>query len=220
MDEVPWDEAGWEARRRARLGVRGFPEPETMRKGVAGVCKWGCGRPVEKPALYWHKACFEEYCLHTRAESQKAWLVERRGRICEICKTVEPMKWLGSPGRNEGYRPDQAMYWGTPEEQEAWRAERWPFPDRRWSDLSPEERIVGETTAIERVCALEVDHRVPLWEVADLPDDERRWYFGPGNLWLLCPRCHKLKTKREAARRAHERRMAKAQLALPISPAP
>jgi hypothetical protein len=52
----------------------------------------------------------------------------------------------------------------------------------------------------------EVDHRVPLWKVADLPDDERRPYFGPGNLWLLCREHHKGKTKQEAADRAQLRR--------------
>jgi 5-methylcytosine-specific restriction endonuclease McrA len=52
----------------------------------------------------------------------------------------------------------------------------------------------------------EVDHRVPLWSVAHLPDDERRPYFGPDNLWLLCREHHAAKTKREAADRAQLRR--------------
>lgn len=217
MDEVEWDEAGWEARRRARRGVRGFPEPETMRRGIVGVCKWGCGVPVEKPAIYWHKACFEEYCLHTRAEAQKAYLIERFGRRCASCKIFEPQKWQGGPvwpitadAVTRGFRAD------APDMVE-WALTLWARPEGRWADLTDEQRRTGEQQSIERVCALEVDHRVPLWEVADLSDDERRWYFGPGNLWLLCPKCHKAKTRREAARRAHERRMAAAQLALPFA---
>lgn len=63
---------------------------------------------------------------------------------------------------------------------------------------------------------LEVDHRVPLWAVADLPDDERRPYYGPRNLWLLCATHHKAKTREEAAQRAARRRRAVDQLALPI----
>lgn len=53
---------------------------------------------------------------------------------------------------------------------------------------------------------LEVDHKVPLWSVAHLPDDQRRRYFGPDNLWLLGHRHHKAKTKLEAADRAAQRR--------------
>ena len=68
---------------------------------------------------------------------------------------------------------------------------------------------------------LEVDHRVPLWSVdLTLPLDELRWFYGPGNLWLLCGRHHKAKTKREAARRAYERRLIAAQLALPLAARP
>lgn len=49
---------------------------------------------------------------------------------------------------------------------------------------------------------LEVDHRVPLWLVAHLPDDLRRPFYGPDNLWLLCSRHHTEKTAAEAAVRA------------------
>jgi hypothetical protein len=64
---------------------------------------------------------------------------------------------------------------------------------------------------------LEVDHKVPLWSVDQtLPLEQLRFYYGPGNLWLLCPACHKAKTKREAAERAAQRRFAAAQPALPL----
>jgi len=52
---------------------------------------------------------------------------------------------------------------------------------------------------------LEVDHIVPLWKVRHLPDDERRAYFGPDNLWLLGTRAHRAKTSIEAAERAEWR---------------
>lgn len=58
---------------------------------------------------------------------------------------------------------------------------------------------------VERVTALQVDHEVPLWAVAHLPDDERRPFFGPKNLRLRCDPCHKLKTAREAGERARAR---------------
>lgn len=50
--------------------------------------------------------------------------------------------------------------------------------------------------------ALEVEHTVPLWSVAHLPDDERAPYYGPANIRLRCPACHGPKTAREAAERA------------------
>lgn len=63
---------------------------------------------------------------------------------------------------------------------------------------------------------LEVDHKIPLWSVRDLPDDERRHYYGPDNLWLLCKDHHKAKTKREAGQRAEAAKLEKAQIALPL----
>ena len=54
---------------------------------------------------------------------------------------------------------------------------------------------------------LELDHRVPLWSVAHLPDQERAQYFALSNLWLLCRACHKAKTAREARERADKRAM-------------
>ena len=55
--------------------------------------------------------------------------------------------------------------------------------------------------------ALEVDHKVPLWKVAEMPRERRtiRWWL-PGNLQGLCVPCHRAKTKREAAERAACRR--------------
>ena len=189
-----------------------------MKRGVVGVCKWGCGRPVAKPALYWHKECFEAYSLHTRAADQKAHLIERDGRRCAMkgCG-AEPMKWQAGPVVHFVINPGRPIFFaGTPEDEAEWAAKLWTRPEGRWMDLTPEERATGACQDIERVCALEVDHRVPLWEVAHLPRDERRPYFGPDNLWLLCPRCHKAKTKREAAERAAQRRFAAAQLGLPL----
>jgi len=52
----------------------------------------------------------------------------------------------------------------------------------------------------------EVDHRTPLWSVWDLPPDERRRFYGPDNLQLLCGPCHKAKSAREARERADRRR--------------
>lgn len=90
-------------------------------------------------------------------------------------------------------------------------------PDQQFMHLVRRDGRVCQTCRQNPIdYILEVDHRVPLWSVAHLPDEERRWYFGPGNLWLLCTRCHALKTRREAGERAAERSFTKAQMILPL----
>lgn len=69
-----------------------------------------------------------------------------------------------------------------------------------------EHRQVG-TTWIRWSIVLEVDHILPLWMSLGLPDDERRAFFGPDNLWLLCKKHHAWKTAREAAERAALRKV-------------
>ena len=54
----------------------------------------------------------------------------------------------------------------------------------------------------------QVDHKIPLWKVRHLPDAERFWYFTLANLWILCMKCHAIKTAKEAAERAHLRELA------------
>lgn len=178
-----------------------------MRRGIAGTCKW-CGRDdVRRPAIYWHRECADLYLLHTRPEVQKRHLIKRDGRRCGQCGDV-PQKWL--PGQVYALCSTNAGigYWPDQRQADEFRAAHWARPGGRWDELTHEERHTGDQQSIERVCALEVDHRVPLWSIAHLPLDERRPYFGPTNLWLLCPRCHKEKSRREAADRAAVRRAA------------
>lgn len=53
-----------------------------------------------------------------------------------------------------------------------------------------------------------VDHKVPLWKVSHLPPLQRIDYFKLANLVTRCEKCHKEKTKDEAAERAHLNRLA------------
>ena len=59
---------------------------------------------------------------------------------------------------------------------------------------------------VERVTALQVDHVIPLWSVRHLEPRIRVLYFLLMNLILLCPDCHKAKSKREAGRKDHPSR--------------
>ncbi len=71
-------------------------------------------------------------------------------------------------------------------------------------DLNPWRRPSDESRGnlIKWSMELQVDHVVALWKVLHLPDVQRRAFFGPVNLWLLCGPCHKAKTAIEAAERA------------------
>jgi hypothetical protein len=84
------------------------------------------------------------------------------------------------------------------------RPRKW-LPARR---VSVDKETRGRFVRVKRVCALELDHATPLWSVAHLEPERRRPFFGPDNLRLLCPACHRAKTAREASQRAALRRAA------------
>lgn len=197
--------------------VRSFPAPRPVNFGQTGWCKW-CGLQIpviidgkKSTQRMWHPECAHQYNLHTRQAVQKEFLIERDGRRCAMCGAA-PERWLAD--QYEVHTCVESCFGWQDARPGDWQLDYWPRPTGPWEKLTPEEKATGKHLRIERVCALEVDHRIPLWKVADLPDDERRWYFGPGNLWLLCPVCHKTKTKDEAAARASARRKPDRQLPL------
>lgn len=169
------------------MSVRQFPMPRYDRKGE-GWCRW-CGKDVAKPARNWHRECLSEYFLHTRPDAQFHHLVKRDGKACSQCGS-SPERWIGQLVFICGGLVDE--YWSRDDM-------------RRYGCYG--ERF-GQATMIQRTHALHIDHTVPLWSVAHLPDEERRPYFGPTNLNLRCSPCHKTKTAREAAERAALRRRA------------
>lgn len=81
-----------------------------------------------------------------------------------------------------------------------------------WDDYFQADKTdFPRVTYLKASIELEVDHVIPLWKVAlisDLTLEQRRWYFGPGNLQLLCGPCHKAKCRAEAAERAALKRAA------------
>lgn len=203
-------------RSRGSKSVRAFPEPETMRRGIFGSCKW-CGNEIIDPKSgrrstrrYWHPECVEIYYLHTRSDTQRQLLIGRDGERCWDC-AASPMIWhrgeahsciVGPWAQGQDWAAD---FWSREELGELPRG----FDPVTFEVIDPDAWMLrGGTCDIRRISSLEVDHEVPLWKVAHLPPDERRPYFGPDNLRLRCPGCHKAKTAREAAERAEIRRAA------------
>lgn len=216
IERTPAQEKVWLAyqarleRQLQRDRIRKVPFPTWPNKGKSW-CVW-CGERIYVDAgkkgsgspnmrARWHKACVHDYNLHSRLETQFDHVARRDGLKCswEGCG-ASPQRWhnLGESTIRHIREVPSFKHLGplgSEEHQEAIRA---------WYHDNPLPRY----TEIERRTALELDHRVALWKVQDLPDDQRRPYFGPRNLWLLCPAHHKLKTKREAAERAAIKRKA------------
>lgn len=168
--------------------------------------KKGEGQPNRR--AQWHKACVHEYNLHSRLETQFAHVEARDGLKCAWPGCGEsPMRWF-SPRIDVVSRDGPPMPWEGRRDGEAYWNALWAFRNEHWWTT-----VYWE---VERRTALQLDHRVPLWSVVDLPDDERRWYFGPGNLWLLCPKHHRAKTAKEAKERAAQKALDKAQQSLPL----
>lgn len=139
------------------------------------------GPPVLDVRRRWHRDCLAVFKLVTFPEAAR-WHVERRDNgICARC---------GAP---PSYIPRKGVECTILEM--GWRRER----DGQYPSM----------TEIIWVADWHVDHIVPLWKVADLPDDERLVYFLLENLQTLCSACHKLKNAAEAAERAQLRREAR-----------
>lgn len=154
-------------------------------------CCW-CGEPIEERLkkngepyavqASWHRGCVGEYRAACAPSEFYDNLAKRDGERCAVCGE-RPMSWEPTCGT-------QGQSLTTVE----WHSAGRPYPvycEVRYRPM------------------LDVDHVVPLWKVAHLPDQERRPYFLPGNLQLICrDLCHKEKSAREAAERAQLRRAA------------
>lgn len=186
--------------------------PVWPNSGQYGWCKW-CGERIpvvidgkRSTQRMWHPNCWRECCLHTRMPEQYDHVVARDGERCAIC-SEKPMRWW-SNRIDVVTHVGPSMPWKGPRVGNDYIDALLQFRRDHWG------RVVW--WEIERKCALELDHRVPLWSVADLPDESRRPYFYVSNLWLLCPKHHQMKSAREATQRAAEKALIRDQLALPL----
>lgn len=193
-------------------GVRDFPMPVWPNRGWMW-CRW-CGESIPKvingkksSQRLWHPHCKDEWQLHIDRDVQRRYVVDRDGDCCRICGEA-PQRWFkGSYYSNShDWRGHEARF-------EGWGLPNWKEELEKFNLSGFAHRGFTETWMIS---ALELDHRVPLWSVADLVDEERRPFFHPRNLWLLCPKHHRQKSAREAAERASIRSFIKAQIPLPL----
>ncbi len=208
-DLARWEAAAEKSRKRYEQyqrtkAIREFPHSLEGWNGP-GWCKWCHGQIIENGKVnkrrYWHPDCAHQFNLHKDTETQFRFLVDRDGKKCAKCG-LDTGRWQRGMIKRI---TDRNIFSGMRDQD--WAREYWPDPGPgNWMDKTPEERATGEHQMIYRTHDLQVDHRVPLWAVAHLPDVYRQPYFGPRNLWLLCSVCHKAKTKEEAGRRARLRK--------------
>jgi hypothetical protein len=189
-------------RQQAARAKRTVPLPARIKDGVFR-CAW-CTEPIVHGRVKqrgWHDGrldepnCAYEYRLHSKREVQFAFVVARDGLKCCDC----------------GESPERWKY-------ETWAGKAIETGVMRLNEAEitdPAVAVVGRHVKVERVTALELEHETPIWRTTHLPAAQRRWFFGPGNLKLRCPDCHKPKTKAEAAARAEEKRQARMRLDVP-----
>ncbi len=157
--------------------------PRELLPEVLGLCKW-CGGKAEPPRRYWcSDGCVREYqSFEPAILRRRCW--ERDRGFCRACH-----RDIGELERrlrvlSDLYWKRGGRTWGGKEDPAAWqRGIRWMKLLRR---LKVDHRHLWEA-----------DHRIPVVE------------GGPNclaNLRTLCLPCHRLETKKLAARRAQARR--------------
>lgn len=213
MTDLPddWLEK-WKARRAAeaaKVAHRKVPMPTVP----PGVCRW-CehtilgkrGKYIGKPdpRRSWCRGeggryCWREFARHSMTSAQYSFLAERDGAVCAECvKHPAPPRWYrDGPDMNP-------LDWSNGSHDAEWLRCLWKRSD------APDCRWLGLQTPVTQQVTLEVDHVVPLWKVALMPGmtmTERRRWFGPDNLQLLCRHHHGEKCAAEAAERAALKRL-------------
>lgn len=168
-----------------------------------GECRWcGCaiyknGNPCEfAPRRNWHDGrlgepdCLYAFKLLTDPATQRAAVWKRDRGLCYIC------------GRAPRTGTDYYLPYGES------------------LSIGVDDFGRFEFVAIEWRSGWQLEHKVPLWKVAHLPDAQRLKYFQLGNLGIACTKpCAERKTAREAAERAKLYRLAERQSGKRISKA-
>lgn len=145
-------------------------------------CRW-CGlpcedfTPVRKKRREVHYACDADIQIVTSAEAARRVVFERDKGFCCDCGEDWSERFVFRKG------PAVAIWGGH--------------------QATRDDPGFNRYTTVAWISLWHVDHRVPLWKVAHMPPLERIAYFLLPNLCTRCEPCHKRKTAKEAAERAH-----------------
>jgi 5-methylcytosine-specific restriction endonuclease McrA len=160
-----------------------------------GKCRW-CGKPVDPATgrFLWHDDCHAEFYIIMFPDSARRAVEQRDHGVCFDCGEDWSERYVLRPsGITFTMSGDLGMDWDDPGVREQYHADRrlgfWSYSELVWVSL------------------WHVDHKVPLWKVAHLPALKRLVFFMLGNMVTRCHRCHAIKTKEEAAERAHFKRL-------------
>lgn len=160
-----------------------------------GFCCWCSGeltllKSGKRPQRWRHDGragepnCKLAEALHTDLHAQRRHLFHRDGSGCFDCGQLVAT-WGGSDRVTD---PVQLRAKDAGD-------------DRFWHGIYPPKKWAGPFCSASIIYTGQVDHFIALG--AAFPcfpeNDRRRWFFGPGNLQLLCSDCHKAKTKNDTA---------------------
>lgn len=193
------------------------PLPASFMKNLTpwGTCRW-CEQPILSETgeilkrRRWHEGCLGDYHLLTRPAIQRDHVRARDNGVCVDCGEVRVKiaDWCQHDYRwrrfvRRGDLPVQVIVIPFDEMRKDWLLglARPPFFD----DDDPQE--TGPACPVVYAEDWQVDHEIPLWKVAHLPDRERLWYHTLANLRTRCTPDHKRKTRAEAAERAKFKRI-------------
>jgi 5-methylcytosine-specific restriction endonuclease McrA len=197
----------------APVDVRKPPIGAVLRlhpQGQRGICGW-CGEavtettPVRGWLKYWHDACAAEMAIIEQPDAARRAVLARDKGICCDCGAdwSDAVRFIPEfyVSKNrvdpEGMEPE--LYSPGP------KPGTWVQLSHEYFDWSArrEQRVRCPYVSLVAISLWHVDHKVPLWKVRHLPALQRIEFFKLANLITRCEPCHKIKTSKEAAERAH-----------------
>lgn len=170
-------------------------------QGVRGSCQW-CGKEVTERTevrgwlKFWHDDCKWEFQIVTMPDMARRAVFDRDHGICADCGE----DWSEAVRLIPDHYVSHSYAVHNPE-----RVTPGPKPNT-WVFLSGhgDERYVS----LREVSLWHVDHHNSLESASRLPPLQRIEFFKLANLKTRCDPCHKRKSAKEAAQRAHYRELA------------
>lgn len=164
-----------------------------------GKCQW-CGEATEdrtpstNKLRRWHNACEMEFLQIMRPAIMRGAVFKRDHGICTYCGEdwSERFKFMRE---STVLIHESGGSWYTVAQGDVYS---WKHSDTH-----------HPFTMVRKVSLWEVEHTTPLWKVAHLPPVERIEFFKLAAVKTACSPCHKIKSAKEAAEKAHHDRLEK-----------